>query len=54
MQPQGQVGAGVWDGEAAGGAGQPLWPVETHWCFQVDLGGPEGLLVHVADVLFRL
>lgn len=28
--------------------------VERNWCFQVDLGGPEGLLLHLADVSLRL
>ena len=28
--------------------------VERNWCFQVDLGGPEGLLLHMADVSLRL
>lgn len=28
--------------------------VERNWCFQVDLGGPEKLLLHLADVSLRL
>lgn len=54
MQPQAWVGAGVRAGGAAGGAGQHSPSVERKWCFQVDLGGPEGLLLHVADVSLRL
>lgn len=28
--------------------------VERNWCFQVDLGDPEGLLLLMADVSLRL